>query len=81
MIIINTKDFLGWVMSIFYLLAGGSGGAGSSVTVDHWLLSHVEPHSLCCLLSRTPGHFLQNLSETLGCRLSTAKNWEPNDLL
>ena len=63
-----------------YLLAGVSGGAGHSVTVDHWLLSHVEPHSLCCLLSRTAGHFLQNISETLACRLSTAKNWEPSNL-
>ena len=67
-------------MSKFYLLAGVSGGAGHSVTVDYGLLSHVEPHSLCCLLTRTPGHFLQNLSESLGCWLSTAKNWEPSNL-
>ncbi len=75
----STEDFPERML-IFCLLARVSGGAGHSITVDNWLLPHVEPDSLGCLFSRTLGHFFQNFSETFGCGLSTAENWEPSNL-
>ena len=76
----STEDFPERML-IFCVLARVSGGAGHSITVDNGLLPHVEPDSLGCLLSRTLGHFFQNFSETFGCGLSTAENWEPSNLI
>ena len=63
------------------LLVWEAGSAGYSIAVYNWLLSHIEPNSLRCLLTRTSRNLLNDLPEALGCGLSTSKNRKSNNLV